>query len=359
MSARFVASLGTMSTVLALSLLAPATLVGQDAAAARKAARATATAAWNPPRTADGQPDLQGVWLNNSATPLERPKALAGRALLTDDEVNELKRRAARLFDANGDTDFAAGDNVFLAALNDVERYVPAGRATCGSDAMIEREFENRTSLIADPPDGRIPPMTAEGRERLASTPPPAAGPGQRSPAGPEDFSNAMRCITYGVPRIGVNNVNSAGPMGYYQILQAPGYVVLMLEAIHEVRIIPLGNRPHLPQGIRQYAGDSRGRWEGNTLVIETTNFSSRSSFMGSAENLHLVERLTRVAPDTLNYEITVSDPTTWTKPWTAVVRLRHTNERIYEYACHEGNYMMYGMLAGARAEERAAGSAR
>ena len=355
MSVRCFASLGALAAAVALSCLAPVSVLGQGTPAARKAENTTATGTWSPRRTADGQPDLQGVWLNKSATPLERPKVLEGRAFLTDEEVTELRKRAGRLFGGNPDADFAGGDNVFLAALTNPERYTPpGGRSTGGADEMIEREFENRTSLIADPPDGKIPPMTPEGRERIARTPPPAAGPGQRPPAGPEDFSNAMRCITYGVPRLGLNNVNSAGPLGYYQILQAPGYVVLMLEAIHEVRIIPLGDRPHLPQSIRQWTGDSRGRWDGNTLVVDTTNFSPRSSFMGSAEHLHLVERLTRVAPDTLNYEITVNDPTTWTKPWTAVIRLKQSHDRIYEYACHEGNYMMDSMLAGARAEERA-----
>lgn len=350
----------TLAAVVALWLLTPVSVFGQAAAAARKAANTIANGTWIPPRTLDGQPDLQGVWLNRSATPLERPRALEGRAFLTDEEVNELRKRADRLFGGNAVNDFAGGDNVFLAALTNPERYIPPnGRSTGGADEMIEREFENRTSLISDPPDGRIPPMTAEGRERSARTPPLAAGPGQRPPAGPEDFSNAMRCITYGVPRLGLNNVNSAGPLGYYQILQAPGYVVLMLEAIHEARIIPLGDRPHLPRSIRQWTGDSRGRWEGNTLVVDTTNFSPRSNFMGSAENLHLIERLTRVAPDTINYEITISDPTTWTKPWTAVIRLKQRHERIYEYACHEGNYMMDSMLAGARAEERAEQAAR
>jgi hypothetical protein len=292
--------------------------------------------------------------LNKSATPLERPKALEGRATLTDEEVAELRKRAARLFDGSGSSDFAGGDSFFQALLANPERYRNPN-ATGGSDDMVEREFDNRTSLIVDPPDGKIPPLTPEGQERFARSPAPAGG-GARLPEGPEDFSTALRCITYGVPRLGVTNTTGAGPLGYYQIVQAPGYVTLVLEAIHEARIIPLDGRPHLPGSIRQWSGDSRGRWEGDTLVVDTTNFSSSDNFMGSAENLHLRERFTRVAPDTINYEITVSDPTTWTKPWTAVIRLRQSNERIFEYACHEGNYtVMRGMLAGARVQEKAA----
>ena len=160
--------------------------------------------------------------------------------------------------------------------------------------------------------------------------------------------------LTFGVPRVGGNY--GAGVFGYYQILQAPGNVVLTSEFIHEARIIPLDGRRHLPPSIRQWNGDSRGRWEGNTLVVDTTNFSPQSHFMGSAENLHLVERLTRVAPDTINYEITLDDLTTWTKPWTAIVRLKQSQNQLYEVACHEGNYFtMVGILAGARAEEKAA----
>jgi hypothetical protein len=302
---------------------------------------------WTPPRTPDGQPDLQGVWANHSATPLERPKALEGRQFLTDEEVSELKRRVARLFDVNGNSDFAGGDDVFLAALANPEQFRNPN-ATGSAFSMVEREFDNRTSLIVNPSDGRVPPLTPAAQQRRAAT---AAG--QRPPAGPEDLNNFVRCITFGVPRLGGN---AASYNSYSRILQTPGYVVLVGEVIHDTRVIPLGGRPHLPQTIRQWHGDSRGRWEGNTLVVDTTNFSPKSNFMGSADNLHLVERFTRVAPDLITYEITLTDPTTWTKPWTAVVRMRKTEERMYEYACHEGNYdVMTTILAGARVEEKAA----
>ena len=336
MSNRLGASWGALAIML-VSLTS--TVVAGQSAVAKKT--------WNPPLTPDGQPDLQGTWLSNSATPLERPKALEGRAFLTDEEVALLKKRAARLFQT-GNSDYASGDNVFLAALADLEHY-KSPTATHGSDNMVEREFDNRTSLITDPPDGKIPPTTPEAQRRLA-----AIDARQRLPAGPEDLSSGLRCITWGVPRLGGNF--GAGPYSYYQIFQSRGYVVLTMEVIHDARIIPLDGRPHLPQSIHQWNGDSRGRWEGKTLVVDTTNFSPKSNFMGAGENLHLVERFTRISPEEIRYEITLSDPTTWTKPWTAVVPLKRTQEAIYEFACHEGNYeQVRGMLGAARADERAA----
>jgi hypothetical protein len=313
---------------------------------------------WSPPRTSDGKPDLQGVWLNQSATPLERPAQFADRALLSADEVAELKKRAARLFALQNDSDFPGGDNFFLALLANPDRYENPN-ATGSSTVMIERTIDNRTSLIVDPPNGRIPPMTPDGEARFARTPPPTAA-GGRPAAGPEDLSNAIRCITYGTPRVGMQNINAAGPLGYYQILQTPGYVALTLEAIHETRIIPLDGRPHLPQHVRQWSGDSRGRWEQDTLVIDTTNFSPKSNFMGATENLHVVEKFRRVAADTLQYEVTIDDATTWTRPWTVMIRMNRSQDKLYEYACHEGNYTtMEGILGAARADERDAEGAR
>ena len=336
----------------ALVALIAAPASAQTSTSARTPAKAPATKAWTSPRTADGQPDLQGVWLNNGATPLERPKQLEGKPSLTDEEVAELKRRAARLFDDSVNSDFAGGDGFFLALLANPDRYRNPG-STGGTDGMVEREFDNRTSLINDPPDGRIPPLTAEGRERLAKAPTPT-GAGNRPISGPEDFSLPLRCISYGIPRLGTTNTAGAGPLGYYQIVQTPGYVLLYLEAIHEARIIPLAARAHMPDGLRQVSGDSRGHWEGQTLVVDTTNFSRLVNFMGSAEGLHLTERFTRVANDTLDYEITISDPSTWTKPWTALIHLKQRDEPIYEYACHEGNYdVMRGMLLGAKAVQK------
>jgi hypothetical protein len=306
-----------------------------------------ALAAWTAPVGPDGHPDLQGVWLNSSATPLERPKALEGRPSLTDEEVAELRRRADRLF-KNTNADFAAGDAVFLAALADIDRF-KSTTATGSTLEMIEREFDNRTSLIVDPPDGRIPALTPDAQQRQA-----AAAVRRRSPPeGPEDLNQVERCLTYGVPRLSGTNTG-AGPLGYYAIVQTPSYLVLFLEAVHEARIINLDGRPHVPPSLRQWAGDSRGHWDGQTLVVDTTNFSTRHDFMGSSDQLHLVERFTRVAPDRIDYRITVDDATTWTRPWTAVIRLKRSAARLYEYACHEGNYeVVRGILAAARAIEK------
>ena len=319
---------------------------GQNSASAARPRSADSRDTWTPPLGPDGHPDLQGVWLNNKATPLERPTALADRPSLTDEEVAELRKRADRLF-KNTNADFAGGDAVYLAALADIDRF-KSSTATGTTFEMIEREFDNRTSLIVDPPDGRIPPLTPGAQQKRAAT-----DAARRRPAeGPEDLNHVERCLTYGVPRLSSTNTG-AGPLGYYQIVQTPSYIVLFLEAVHEARIIALDGRPHLPPSVRQWQGDSRGRWEGKTLVVDTTNFSTRNNFMGSSDHLHLVERLTRVARDRIDYEITIDDPTTWTKPWTAVIRLKQSTERLFEYACHEGNYeIVRGMLAAARAIE-------
>jgi hypothetical protein len=300
----------------------------------------------------DGKPDLQGIWLNNDATPLERPKALEGKRLLSDEEVARLKKNAARLFAGDVDSDAAGGDNFFLAALANPDVY-KNGNAT-GTGVGANREIDNRTSLIVDPPDGKMPPLTPEGQQRrLAANAAALAGPTPSLPAGPEDLSSFIRCLTYGAPRLGGA---AASYHNYYQIVQTPDYIMLLSEAMHDARIIPLDGRPHLPQPIRRWLGDSRGRWEGSTLVVETTNFSPKSSLLGSAENLHMVERFTRTAIDRITYEITLTDPTTWATPWTAVVRLKQTNDKMYEDACHEGNQnVMTDILAGARFAEKAA----
>jgi hypothetical protein len=298
---------------------------------------------WAPSLTPDGQPDLQGVWSNHAATPLERPALLEGRQFLTDDEVARMKDRAAQF--RRDASDNAPGDALFLATLAGLEHYKNP-QATELLDLADEKEFDNRTSLVTDPPDGKIPPLTPEGQQRQRTRA--AAG---NAPAGPEDLSNFMRCITYGVPRLGGNSTDNGG---YFQIFQTQGYFAFLDESGHDARVIPLDGRPHLPPGVRLWNGDSRGRWEGSTLVVDTTNFSAKSLYRGSAENLHLVERFTRTSPDLINYEITLEDPTTWRKPWTAVIHLKLSQDKLYESACHEGNFdIVRDVLVGARADEK------
>ena len=289
---RTLTSLGAL--VVGLVWLAPALASGQTSASA-----AEPTKRWIPPRTPDGQPDLQGVWLNNDATPLERPKALEGKRFLTGEEVAALRKNAARLFRGDLDSDAAGGDNFFLAALANPEVY--KNRNATGSGVGADREIDNRTSLIVAPPDGKIPLMTPAGRQRrLAADAATLAVPRPSPPAGPEDLSNFIRCLTYGAPRLGGA---AASYHNYYQIVQTPGYVMLLSEAIHDVRIIPLDGRPHLPQTIRLWLGDSRGRWEGNTLIVETTNLLGETAFPNASPNLRLTERFKRVDADTLLYE--------------------------------------------------------
>jgi len=308
-------------------LLAPAAGFGQKAKT------------WTPPRTVDGQPDLQGVWSDATATPLERPSELAGKPVLTEQEAAEFERQT--LQNASGDRRDGGAQADVGRAYNEFWR--ERGKVVPG----------RRTSLIVDPADGKIPLLTQEAQKKQSAL---AAARRARGPAdGPEDRSLAERCLIWA----------SAGPpmlpAGYnsnFQILQAPGYVVLLNEMIHDARVIPLDGRPHAPSNVRLWMGDSRGRWEGNTLVVDTTNFSEKTNFRGAGPNMHLVERFTRVDPETLVYEFTVDDPTTFTRPWTVSIPSNRIESPIYEYACHEGNYGMTGMLAGARAEEKKAEAA-
>lgn len=341
MSLRFVSAFSIV-----VALLTATRVEGQATANTTQSGRG-----WQVPRTIDGQPDLQGVWVSNTATPLERPKEVNGRARLTDEEVAELQRRADRIFAPMSGSDFAPGDAVFMAAWNNVKEF-HSSAATSSADAMIRRMFDNRTSQIEDPPDGRIPDLAPEARQKRAER---AAARGSLPvlPGGPEDLSISQRCITFGVPMLGGSY--GAGPYTYYQIFQSRDAVVLFTELNDESRIIPLDGRPHLLSTVRQWNGDSRGHWEGDTLVVDTTNFSPKSNFMGSGENLHLVERFTRSGPETITYDVMIDDPTTWVRPWTARLPLAGTEEPIYEFACHEGNYnSVIGQLKAARFQEAA-----
>jgi hypothetical protein len=209
----------------------------------------------------------------------------------------------------------------------------------------------NRTSLVVDPPDGRIPALTAEGQKRADIR----AEARRRNAWGPEDRSVGERCV------LGFNSgppMDSRAYNNNMQLVQGPGYVAILNEMVHNVRIIPLDGRPHLSTDLKQWVGDSRGRWEGNTLVVDTVNFYNETSLAGSSPNMHLIERFTRVAPDVLLYRYTVEDPTTWTKPWTAEIPMAKTEAEMYEYACHEGNYGMFGIMAGARSMDKQAADA-
>jgi hypothetical protein len=307
---------------------------------------------WVLERTPQGHPDFQGVWANNTVTPLQRPKQWEGKTVLTDAEVADLQKFASQIVENDGDAQF--GDGLILAVLNRVtnpKSYDP-GTGNYNQFWLVERDWhDRRTSLIVDPPDGKLPPLTPEGQTRRAAE---IEHRKVHAFEDPEVFPLGERCVNFGIPRLG------AGYNSYLQIIQSPGYVTILNEMAHDARIIPLDGRPRLDARVRVWNGDSRGHWEGDTLVIDTMNFSPKSDFMGAHENLRLTERLTRVDPEILNYEFTVNDPTMWTAPWTAMIPLKRKNELIYEYACHEGNEAIPNMLRGHRFEEReAAGKSR
>ena len=329
----------------ALTVVAVLTTMAATAAAQSEAESA-------PPRTSWGASDLQGVWDYRTATPMERPRNFEDREFLTDEEAAAYEQQFRQRLD---DSRRSPG------TVADVERAYNEFWYDFGSNLTEDK----RTSLIVDPPNGRIPPLTAEAQLR-------ATGPSEsplrkrvifRAGAdGPEDRGLSERCI------LGFSSGPPLTPSAYnnnMQLFQTPDHVVIFTEMVHEARIIPLDGRPHPPRDLRQWLGDSRGHWDGDTLVIETTNFTDKASFTGtlgsrggSDENLHLIERLTRVNADTLVYEFTVTDVTAWIRPWTAVIPLRRSEAPLFEYACHEGNHGMVGILSGARAEKRAAAEA-
>jgi hypothetical protein len=314
--------LGLLGATIALAV-APAHVAAQPPAKA-----------WTAPRTADGHPDLQGIWSNASLTPFERPKELAGKEFFTAEEAAEFARTV--LNQSNRDRRGASPEEDVAGAYN--EAFFDRGTKVASN---------LRTSIVIDPADGRVPPLTPAAREAAAAR----AAVQRRRPEGPEDFALPVRCIiwpTAGPPML---------PGGYnnnYQIVQTRDYVAIESEMIHDVRIIPLDGRPHVSPFIRQWMGDSVGHWEGDTLVVDTTNFTGMTHFRGSDLNLHVVERFTRTGADTIRYRFTIDDPTAFTKPWTGEIAMSSAPGPIYEYACHEGNYSLASMLAAARAEEQA-----
>jgi len=332
------------AALVALSLAAGSLVVESVVAQSGKYST-TPPAGWQVPRTPDGKPDLQGVWGNNSVTPMTRPTQWKDKAELTDAEVEELKQMAARYVDQGGDAIFGNFVQMMLNAKDKGAFAQVSYDPTTGNYNqfwMADREWDNRTALIIDPPDGQFPPLTPEAEARRAAA---RKAVRTRGPSdGPEDRPLSERCISYGAPRTGAN-YNS-----YVQIIQSPDTTVLLQEMIHDARVVPMTPRPHLPKQIRQLHGDPRGRWDGDSLVVETTNFIN--GFQGSTPDVTLTERYTRVSPDFINWKITVDDPAAWTKPYTFMIRLKKAEGLIYEYACHEGNYAMEGILAGARAEE-------
>jgi len=322
-----------LGMVMAALILAPLPAAAQ--------VRPGAADAWTPPNTPWGDPDLQGIWNHGTITPLERPPEFTDRKFLTEEEVAALNHASDTRATSERRADLSREQDVALA-YNQV-----------WWDRGVALE---RTSLIVDPPNGRLPPMTPEAEAR-ASTPKArrlqATRRGRAPANGPEDMDLGDRCLVYRpVP------ITSSGYNNHVHIAQAPGYVAIFQEQIHETRIIPLDGRPGLPDEIRQWLGVSRGHWEGDTLVVETINFSDKTNYMGSSGNRHVVERLKRVDSDTIEYTFTVSDPTTWTRAWTGMVPWRQTDGPLFEYACHEGNYGMTNLLAGSRAEEERAAEA-
>lgn len=311
---------------------------------------AAQTDAYITPRTVDGKPDLQGMWTNNTITPLERPAQFADKPFLSEQELQAMEREVA--------------ERTALADLpSDPNRPPPTKGQIDLEDSYNNFWFddgttvaiynsERRTSLVVDPANGRIPAYTEAAQQRLALA---AQTRSQEPFKGPESRPLAERCLlSFG---------SSSGPPmlpilynNHYQIVQSPGYVMILVEMVHDARIIRIDADP-LPAAHAPWMGDSRGHWEGDTLVVETRNFNSGQTYRGAGESLVVTERFTRVATDTINYSVTLNDPTTFVAPWTAEIPMKLTDDRLYEYACHEGNYALPGILAGARVEERETGA--
>jgi hypothetical protein len=351
MSYRSFASTAALAAPLAvlvvIVLLTQAPVAGQSVmpAAAKapvmgKVAPTAPSIAYKPPRTPDGHPDFQGVWTNNTVTPLQRPKGLAEKEFYTETELADVQKRESERLASNEDegrpTEAGTAEDVHY----DFSQF--------GLDrAQAKLAWNRRTSLISGP-EGRIPALTPEARKRLADA---AAKQKGHELDGPENRPLGARCLAR-------NNVGPPLlPAAYnsnLQIVQGAGYIGIETEMIHDARVVAMNGRPHLDKNIRQWYGDSIGRWEGDTLVIDSTNFSDQNPFPG-AQNLHVTERLTRVADDTILYQFTVEDPGMWAKPWSGELPITKIAGQLYEYACHEANYGLMNTLRGARVAEAAA----
>ncbi|PYU34171.1 MAG: hypothetical protein DMG31_06840 [Acidobacteria bacterium] len=342
MNYRYFGSMATLALGV-MVLLTAASAAGQASSPVAKTT--SAHKALTPPRTADGQPDLQGVWTNNTVTPLERPKGLAGKELYTEAELQALaKKERERLSQIEDEGQPPANHSGVEGAPADDVHY---DFSQFGLDRGQSKLAWNRRTSIIVGPDGKIPPLTPEARARLAEIRAKAKG---HEFDGPENLTLGARCLAR-------PNVAPLLPTAYnsnLQIVQGRGYVAIETEEIHDVRIIPTDGRPHIPKTIHQWYGDSVGHWEGNTLVIDTTNFTDLSPFRG-AQNLHMIERLTRADEDTILYQFTVEDPGMWTKPWSGELPIVKIQGQLYEYACHEANYALADTLRGARVTEEQA----
>jgi len=345
-----IAPLIALAGLAVLAWTAPARLDGQGsvvqspvvANTSGSPARAAAPASkpYVPPKTADGQPDLQGFWTNSTYTPLERPANVTKEFYTLEEALAVEKSAAAR--EAEQTEPGTVADVHYDFSQFGLDR----------SQSTFARNL--RTSLIVDPADGKIPSLTAEGQKRAADRAAARKAAGGQYDA-VENMPIGSRCIIMGGAGPPLMN---AGYNANYQIVQGPGVVMILTEMIHDVRIIPLDGRPAPPPGVRQWTGVSRGRWEGTTLVVETTNFNGKNPFRGASETLKVTERFTRVAPDQISYRFTVEDPSTWARPWTAEAPMAKTEGPIFEFACHESNYGIANILAGARADERRAAEA-
>jgi hypothetical protein len=344
MTRRCIAFTGVVGVVLVLVWLAPVLSAQTSTAAARTSAPAGAEG-WTA-KTPDGQPDLQGFWTNSTYTPLQRPDNVTGEFFTREQAIEMMKKAAAEESEQTEPGTIADVHYDFTQfGLDRNQGGVP---------------LNLRTSLLVDPANGKLPAMTPEGQKRAAARQEARKRQGAPTDA-PENQPLSVRCIL--MDRNGPPHIPGAYN-NYYQIVQAPGYVMILVEMLHGVRIIPLDGTPQPPSNVRQWTGTSRGRWQGDTLVIETTNFldkrfsgfnanSPMAALLGSSDNLKLVERFRRVDAETLLYSFTVEDPATWTRPWTAEMPWKHSNGPIFEHACHEGNYGLYNTLAGARLEDK------
>src|SRR5262245_5742641 len=303
------------------------------------------------PRTAWGKPDLSGIWDFRTITPLERPSSQADKEFLTEEEAAKAEQAVVernRLLDERPAERTTAGGSVDARADGS-----PGFYNNFWLDGGTKPVGTRRTSLVIDPPNGRVPALTAAAQKRAEER---RAYLKEHPADSYEDRSASDRCI------LGFNAGPPLTPGGYNQnmlVVQTREHVAMTTEMVHTARIVPLDARPPLNGRFKQWSGEARGRWEGDTLVIETTNFKEERQWRGSTANMKLIERLTLIDPDTLEYRYTVIDPDTWTSPWTASIPLRRATEPMYEYACHEGNHSMVGILSGQRAADKEAAAKR